>query len=174
MRPGRQLLAALAVLLAACSQPLTVEQQVIATIRQMEERIEAGERRAFMEYIAVPPIQLTLERAMEYIAEDFSGRNGRMNRDQARALVVFQLRRYERLQAQLFPIRVSETGPDSATAEFRALVTGGPGWIPERGQVYDFSTAWVRRDGDWLLLGAEWEPVPLDEVLESLPAPSVD
>ena len=152
------LLAGLVVLLVACSQPLTVEQRVITVIRQMEEKIEAGERRGFM----------------THIAEDFSGRDGRMNRDQVRALVVFQLRRFERLQAQLFPINVTETGPGSATAEFRALVTGGPGWIPERGQVYDFSTAWREIDGEWLLTGADWQPVALDEVLENLPAPTVD
>jgi hypothetical protein len=144
--------------LAACSQPLTVEQQVIAAIRQMEEKIENGERRAFM----------------EHVADGFTAQSGRMNRDQVNALVVFQLRRYERLQAQLFPIRVTETGPEEATARFRALVTGGPGWIPESGQVYDFSTAWRRIDDRWLLVGADWTPVPLDEVLEHLPAPSVD
>ncbi|MEJ2384093.1 MAG: nuclear transport factor 2 family protein [Xanthomonadales bacterium] len=157
MKP-RTWLPVLVLFLVACSQPLTVEQRVIAQIRQMEEKIEAGERRAFM----------------AHIAEDFVGRNGGMNRDQVRALVVFQLRRFERLQAQLFPINVTETGPDTATAEFRALVTGGPGWIPERGQVYDFSTAWQERDGEWLLIGADWAPVPLDEVLDKLPAPSID
>jgi hypothetical protein len=151
-------LAALALLLSACGQPPTVEQQVIAVIRQMEQEIESGERRAFM----------------AHVADDFSAQSGRMNRDQVRALVVFQLRRYERLQGQLFPIRVRETGPDSADADFRALVTGGPGWIPERGQVYDFSTRWRKEDGDWLLLRADWKPVPLDEVLENLPAPSRD
>ena len=144
--------------LAGCDEELTVEQQVIATIRQMEFEIESGERRAFM----------------AHVADDFAGQSGRMNRDQVRALVVFQLRRYERLQAQLFPIRVTESGPETATAQFRALVTGGPGWIPERGQVYEFSTAWRRQDGDWVVTGADWRPVPLDEVLDQLPAPSRD
>ena len=158
MRPRPLATAALALLLSACGQPPTVEQQVIAVIRQMEQEIESGERRAFM----------------AHVAEDFSAQSGRMNRDQVRALVVFQLRRYERLQGQLFPIRVRETGPDSADADFRALVTGGPGWIPESGQVYDFSTSWRNEGGDWLLLRADWKPVPLDEVLENLPAPSRD
>jgi hypothetical protein len=152
------LIAVLAVVLAGCAEELTVEQQVIAVIRQMEQEIEAGERRAFM----------------THVADDFAGQSGRMNRDQVRALVVFQLRRYERLQAQLFPIRVRETGPDTATADFRALVTGGPGWIPESGQVYDFDTAWRLQDGDWTVVRADWKPVPLDEVLDKLPAPSRD
>ncbi len=145
-------------LLAACDKPLTVEQQVISTIREMEARIEAGERRAFM----------------EYIAEDFTAREGRMNRDQVRAMVVFQLNRYERLQAQLFPIAVIETGAETAEARFRALVTGGPNWIPDSGQVYDFQTAWRRDGDDWMLVSADWEPVPLDEVIENLPLPDYD
>lgn len=144
------------VLLAACSQPLTVEQQVIETIRQMEEKIESGQRLAFMEHIDA----------------GFTGQQGRMNREQVRALVILQLNRYKELQGQLFPISVTETGPDTATAEFRALVTGGPGWIPDSGQVYDFQTAWKKDGSDWLLVSADWKPVPLDEVLENLPAPS--
>lgn len=139
----------LVILTVSCSQPLTVEQQVIATIRNMESKLEAGERRAFM----------------SHIAEDFTAQDGRMNREQVRALVVFQLNRYEQLQGRLFPIRVSEPGQGLARAEFRALVTGGPGWIPENGQVYDFDTHWVLDGGDWLLESASWRPVPLDEVL---------
>lgn len=154
----RVALAALLVLAAACSQPPSVEQQVIQAIRAMEAKIEGGERRAFM----------------EHIADDFTAQGGRMNRDQVRALVVFQLNRYERLQGQLFPISVTETAPETASARFRALVTGGPGWIPERGQVFDFDTTWRLEDGDWLLHSADWEPVPLDEVLDELPLPERD
>jgi hypothetical protein len=134
----------------SCSQPLTVEQQIIATIRQMEEKIEAGERRRFM----------------THISDDFLGQQGMMTREQVRALVIMQLNRHQRLQARLFPIRVTETGETTAAADFRALVTGGPKWIPESGQVYEFETRW-RLDGDeWLLEAADWEPVPLDEALQ--------
>ena len=138
--------------LASCGQQLTVEQQVIATIRQMEEKIENGERRPFM----------------EHISEDFTGQDGRMTRDEVRALVVLQLNRHQRLHAQLFPIFVSETGEGRAEARFRALITGGPGWFPESGQVYDFETVWRDEGGEWLLEAASWDPVPLDEALEAL------
>lgn len=141
--------AALALLLTACGEELTVEQQVIATIREMEAHIEAGERRPFMDYISA----------------DFSGQNGRLNREQLRALMIMQLNRYQRLQGQLFPIRVEETGDDSATARFRALVTGGPDWIPDSGQVFDFETHWRQTDGEWKVTAATWSPVPLDEAL---------
>lgn len=133
----------------SCGRPLTVEQQLIAAIEQMEAKIEAGERRAFM----------------AHIAEGFSAQDGRMNREQVRALVVFQLNRYKQLQGRLFPISVGVIDENHARAEFRALVTGGPNWIPENGQLYDFDTRWVLEDGEWLLKSANWEPVPLDEVL---------
>ncbi|MCW8872845.1 MAG: hypothetical protein OQK01_09545 [Xanthomonadales bacterium] len=135
--------------LVACGGQLTVEQQIIAVIRDMEARIEAGERRPFM----------------AHISEDFSGQNDSMNREQVRALMIMQLNRYQRLQGQLFPIQVIETGEGTASAHFRALVTGGPNWIPESGQVFAFDTQWRRVDGEWLLTAADWDPVPLEEVL---------
>jgi len=133
----------------ACSKPLTIEQQVIAVIREMETRIEAGERRPFM----------------SHVTEDFEGQNGRLTRDQLRALVIYQLNVHQRLHAQLMPIRVSETGENSASATFKALVTGGPGWIPKNGQVYDFDTHWRLEGGEWMLYQANWTPTPLDEIL---------
>jgi hypothetical protein len=135
--------------LSACSQPLTVEQRIIASIRTMEAKIEAGERRPFM----------------EHIAEDFTGQGGLMTRDQVRAMVIFQLNRHKRLQAQLFPIHVTESAGNTAVASFRALVTGGPKWIPESGQVFDFETHWRLVDDEWYLYAANWTPVVLDEVL---------
>ena len=150
----RQALAALVFTLAtvglsSCSEELTVEQQVIITIREMEEKVEAGERRPFMEYLSA----------------DFQAQNGSMNREQVRALFIYQLNRHKRLQARLFPITVSETGELTASASFRALVTGGPGWIPESGQVFDFETRWRNEEGQWLLTSANWEPVPLEQAL---------
>jgi hypothetical protein len=65
----------------------------------------------------------------------------------------------------LFPIHVEDRGDDQAAAWFRALVTGGPGWLPESGQVFEFETHWRMEDGEWLLVVANWDPVPLDEVL---------
>jgi len=134
---------------SACSPPLTVSQQVIAAIREMETRIENGERRQFI----------------KHVSEDFSGQNGQLNRQQLMGLVIYQLNRHQRLHAQLFPISVNETGEQTASAKFRALITGGRGWIPDQGQVYDFETLWRYQDGEWKLTSANWNPVPLDEIL---------
>ena len=143
--PALTLMVVLLAGLAACGEQLTLEQQIIATIREMEARIEAGERRPFM----------------AHVSEDFSGQNGSMNREQLRALMIMQLNRYQRLQGQLFPFAVIDLGEGGASAHVRALVTGGPNWIPENGQLFDFDTYWRRVDGDWLLHAANWEPVPL-------------
>lgn len=115
----------------------------------METTIEAGESRRFMQHVAAA----------------FEGQQGAMTRQQVHALVLFQLKRYQRLRAQLLPISVTPEGEGVARARFRALVTGGPEWIPENGQLYEFDTRWVRDNGEWLLQSAAWRPVPLDEVL---------
>ena len=142
---GLLLLAAL----PACSPPLTVEQQVIAVIREMEARIEDGERRPFM----------------EHVAPEFAGQGGTLDRDHLNALVLYQLHRNQRLRAQLLPINVVELKPELAEAGFRVLVTGGPGWIPERGQVYQIETRWQRRGDEWLLVSANWKPVQLEDMV---------
>jgi len=146
----RLILAALLIAaFSACSPPLTVSQQVIAAIREMETRIEKGERRQFI----------------RHVSEDFSGQNGQLNRQELQRLVIYQLNRHQRLHAQLFPISVNETGAETASAKFRALITGGPGWIPDQGQLYDFETLWRYQGGEWKLTSANWKPVPLEKVL---------
>jgi len=135
--------------LTSCGRPVSVEQQVIATILEMEKHIEAGERRAFL----------------GYVSDDFSGQNGAMNRDQLRAYVILQLRRYQKLEGRLLPIEVEDLGDGRASAWFRALVTGGPGWLPESGQMFEFETHWRQDGSDWLLTAANWEPIGLEEVL---------
>ena len=136
-------------LISACSKPLSVEQQIINTIEQMEIHFEAGESRAFV----------------GYLTDDFKAPGAGMNRDQIRAFLILQLKRYKELDARILSIQVNEREPGKATAKFNALVTGGPGWIPENGQLYAFETFWRLESGDWLLEAAYWEPATLKEVL---------
>jgi hypothetical protein len=136
----------LIVAFSACSPPLTVSQQVIATIREMEIRLENGERRPFI----------------SHVSDDFIGQHGQLNRQELQRLVLYQLNRHQRLHVQLFPISVNETGEKTASANFRALITGGPGWIPDQGQLYDFETLWRDEGGEWKLTSADWTPVRLE------------
>ena len=136
-----------ALLLASCSDELTVEQQVIATLRNMEYAAEEGQHLEFM----------------TYVADSFSGQQGSMDRREFHRFMIFQINQNRRLQAQFFPIFVNETGEDSASAHFRLLVTGGAGLLPESGQLFEVETHWLRDGGDWDLTEANWEPVRLPD-----------
>ena len=133
-------------LTAACSEELSVEQQIIGTISKMEAHAEAGERRPFM----------------NMVDDDFSGQQGILSWDEFQRFMIMQWNVNQRLHAQLGPISVFELGPDSAGADFQGLITGGRGLIPERGRFFQFNTTWVRSGGDWKLATARWTPV--DEI----------
>jgi hypothetical protein len=135
-------------LLLACSENLTVEQQIIATLRDMEVAAEAGEHFEFM----------------TYVADSFEGQLGSMDRRAFHRFMIFQINQHRRLQAQFFPIYVRETGAGQATATFNLLVTGGGGLLPESGQVFAVETAWSQAGGDWQLNRADWEPVYLPDI----------
>ena len=135
-------------LLAACGEKLTVEQQIIATLRNMEYAAEEGQHLDFM----------------GYVSDSFGAQQGSMDRREFHRFMIFQINQNRRLQAQFFPIFVTETGEGAASAHFRLLVTGGAGLLPDRGQLFEVETHWVRDGSDWLLNEAEWEaiqfPVP--------------
>ena len=143
-RIGGALLALL--LLSACGDEPTVEQQIIGVITEMEQLAEEGKRGAFM----------------SRVAGDFSGQLGVLTRDEFRRFMIMQWNQNLKLHAQLFPIRVRKLGRGMAAANFKALITGGRGLIPERGQLYQIETTWKKDGDDWLLVSAKWDPVRLD------------
>jgi hypothetical protein len=135
-------------LLASCGESLTVEQQIIATIRDMEVAAEAGEHLEFM----------------GFVADGMQAQHGDMDRRAFHRFMIFQLNQHRRLQAKFFPIHVRELGAGRAEADFHVLVTGGGGLLPESGQVYAVETAWLADGGGWLLEMANWEPVQLPDI----------
>ena len=134
-------------LITSCGKKPSVEQQVIATLRSMEYAAEEGQHLDFM----------------TYIADSFSGQQGSMDRREFHRFMIFQINQHRRLQAQFFPIFVNETGTDMASAQFKLLVTGGAGLLPESGQLFEVETAWIYSGGDWLLSSAQWQPVRLPD-----------
>ncbi len=131
------------ILLAGCGSEASLEQQIIATLGNMEAHIEAGERRDFMAYVAA----------------DFHGQGGEFNHDQLNGLLLYQLRRHKRVHAQLLPIQVQPAGVDEAEARFQILLTGGEGFLPDSGQLYEVVSLWQMQEGDWRLRSAQWKPV---------------
>ena len=141
--------AALAVLLlVACGEKLSVEQQIIATLQVMEEAAEQGEHFEFM----------------GYVANSFSGQYGSMDRREFHRFMIFQINQNRRLHAQFFPIYVQESSKDLASAHFKLLVTGGAGLLPESGRLFEVKTQWQRDGSDWMLEKAEWEAVHLPDI----------
>jgi len=134
-----------ALLVTACGEELSVEQQVIASLESMEKSAEEGRHLDFM----------------SYVADDFRGQYGGMDRREFHRFMIFQMSENRRLHAQFFPIRVKQTDEDQASAHFNILVTGGGGLLPDRGQLFEVETAWIRDGSDWLLSVADWEPVDL-------------
>jgi hypothetical protein len=135
-------------LLIACSEKLSVEQQVIATLEAMEEAAEKGEHFEFM----------------GYVADSFGGQYGSMDRREFHRFMIYQINQNRRLHAQFFPIYVQESGENTANAHFRILVTGGAGLLPESGQLFEVETQWIQSGSDWLLEKADWEAVQLPDV----------
>ena len=134
-------------LLAACGEELSIDQQIIATIRNMETAAEEGEHFEFI----------------SYVTDSFRAQQGTMDRREFHRFMIFQINQNRRLQAQFFPIYVKETGEDMASAHFRILVTGGGGLLPDRGQLFDVETHWLRDGSDWKLDKADWKAVRLPD-----------
>lgn len=136
------------VLLSGCSEKLSVEQRIILNLEEMEVAAEAGKHLDFM----------------SYVERGFSAQHGSMDRRGFHRFMIFQINQNRRLHAQFFPIYVQETGPDTAAAQFKLLVTGGAGLLPERGQLFDVETQWQVDGADWLLSTAQWKPVDFSEL----------
>jgi hypothetical protein len=139
-----------AAVLWSCSPAPSVEQQVIGRIQDMEAQIEAGERGAFM----------------EHVAPDFIGQDPIMTHDQLSAMIMVELMRHQRVHAQVFPIQVTPTMPGQAEANFKVLLTGGPGLLPDRGQMFSITSRWIERDDEWLLQSARWQAVSMNSAVE--------
>lgn len=130
-------------LLPGCGTEPSLDQQIIARLRSMEAHIEAGERRDFM----------------AHVAKEFHGQGGEFDYDRLNGLLLFQLRRYKRVHVQLLPVSVSPAGTTEAEARFQVLLTGGEGFLPDSGQLYQVDSLWLQQDGDWMLQSAHWKPV---------------
>lgn len=127
--------------LSACSSEVSEEQQIIATIRNMEAALEEPDRAAFM----------------DSIADDFIGNHPGMDRRGIRALLIYQMNRHRQIQARLLPIDVELQSETRGSAVFNVVVTGGSGWLPEEGQIYTVTTGWRKEGKDWMLITAQWE-----------------
>ncbi|WP_269790970.1 nuclear transport factor 2 family protein [Stenotrophomonas sp. Iso1] len=132
--------------MAACGRELP-EQRLRQTIAAMQEAVEKGAPKNFM----------------ESVAEDFVG-NGGLDRAGLERLLKGQLLLNPNVTVQTGPLSV-EMGADDATATVRlsVLLAGGSGrFVPERGDMQELVSGWREEDGQWRLYSASWKPVGAD------------
>lgn len=131
-------LLALLVVLAGCaaSEP---EQRLRERIETMHQALESREPAAFM----------------RGVAEDFGGRNG-LDRAGVHNLLRVQMLRHQSIGATFGPLGIDIVG-DRATVKFTVFTTGGNGFIPERAQPWQVTSAWRDGNDGWQLIQADWE-----------------
>jgi hypothetical protein len=139
-RPARRraLLAAAAALLGACTRS-DPERELRATIDSMARAIE---RREPGDFLAA-------------VADDFSRESSAFGKADARRLLAATLLRNETIRVTAVVTELELQG-ERARVRLRVAATGGAGLLPERGQTWEFDSAWRRVDGRWQVFNAEW------------------
>ena len=130
-------LLALAVL-AGCGRS-DPERELRATIDAMAGAIEKREPAAFL----------------DALTDDFSRESGAFGKQDAKRTLVAAILRNEKISVNAVVTELRIDG-DRAFARVRVVATGGAGLLPERGQAWDFESAWRRERGQWRVFNAEW------------------
>lgn len=140
MLPRRTLLlTATALLLSACARS-DPERELRETVDKMARAVEDKNAADFL----------------EHLSQDFTRESGAFGRDDARRVLAGALLRNEKITLAVAVTDVNLLGTDSANARIRVVATGGSGLLPERGQVWEFTSAWRRERGTWRVFNAEW------------------
>jgi ketosteroid isomerase-like protein len=130
---------ALALALGAGCGRSDPEREIRATIARMAQSVEQRDPATFL----------------DAVAEDFSRESGAFGKlDAKRTLLAAHLRN-EKISVSAVVTDVRVEG-DRALAKVRVIATGGAGLLPERGQTWDFDSAWRLEGGRWKVYNAEW------------------
>jgi ketosteroid isomerase-like protein len=131
-------LLALATGLSGCARS-DPERELRAAIASMAQAIEQRDAGAFL----------------DAVADDFSRESGAFGKPEVKRLLAAAILRNEKIVVQAVVTDVRIDG-DRAYARVRVAATGGAGRLPERGQTWDFESAWRHERGTWRVFNAEW------------------
>ena len=92
---------------------------------------------------------------LHHVADDFTRDSGGFDRRQMRALLLGVFLRNQRIRV-VTTVREVRIDGDRGRVRLNLLATGGAGLLPERGRLWDVSSAWRREGSDWKLYNAEW------------------
>lgn len=134
----RALLATIAVLLVACARS-DPERELRATIDTMARAIEQREPGDFL----------------AAVADDFSRESSAFGKQDAKRILAGILLRNEKIRVTAVVTDLELQG-ERARVRLRVAATGGAGLLPERGQTWEFDSAWRRVGGRWQVFNAEW------------------
>jgi ketosteroid isomerase-like protein len=115
------------------------ERELRATIDSMVMAIERREPAAFL----------------GAMTDDFSRESGAFGKQEAKRTLAAVILRNEKIGVSAVVTEIRIDG-DRAFARVRVVATGGAGLLPERGQAWDFESAWRRERGQWKVFNAEW------------------
>jgi ketosteroid isomerase-like protein len=115
------------------------ERELRATIDSMARAIEQREPAVFL----------------GALTDDFSRESGAFGKQEAKRTLAAVILRNEKISVSAAVTEVRIDG-DRAFARVRVVATGGAGLLPERGQTWDFESAWRRERGQWKVFNAEW------------------
>jgi ketosteroid isomerase-like protein len=125
-------------LVAGCGRS-DPEREIRATIAQMAQSVEKRDPAVFL----------------DAVAEDFSRESGAFGKQDAKRTLLAAYLRNEKIIVSAVVTDVRIEG-ERAFAKVRVIATGGAGLLPERGQTWDFDSAWRRERGQWKVFNAEW------------------
>jgi hypothetical protein len=92
---------------------------------------------------------------LEKVSDDFTRESGAFGKEDAKRILLAAFLRNEKIQVTTVVTDVRIEG-DRAFAKLRVVATGGGGLLPERGQAWDFDSAWRRERGQWKAFNLEW------------------
>ena len=128
----------LVALAAACGRS-DPERELRATIDGMARAVEKREAAAFL----------------EAVSDDFTRESGSFGKQDAKRVLLAAILRNEKINVTAVVTDVRIEG-ERASAKVRVVATGGSGLLPERGQTWDFDSAWRRERSQWKVFNAEW------------------
>jgi ketosteroid isomerase-like protein len=128
----------LALALAACGRG-DPERELRATIESMAKAIEQRDPGGFL----------------DAVADDFSRESGAFGKQDVTRVLAGVYLRNERIDLAAVVTEVRIEG-QRAFAKVCVVATGGAGLLPERGQAWEFDSAWRRDGGRWKVFNAEW------------------
>jgi ketosteroid isomerase-like protein len=130
---------AIAFALAAGCGRSDPEREIRATVARMAQSVEKRDPGVFL----------------DAVAEDFSRESGAFGKQDVKRTLLAAYLRNEKIVVSTVVTDVRVEG-DRAFAKVRVIATGGAGLLPERGQTWDFDSAWRRDGGQWKVFNAEW------------------